>query len=213
MELKHYSTITEILPKDSKLIAVSKGQEAEKIRALYKEGHRDFGENFLQELQQKKAELPKDIRWHFLGNIQSNKLKEISSCSYLIQSISRKKIYQKLLTLDSKNITNVLLQLKLGVEESKSGFSKEEIYQIIDQHPSDSHMIIKGLMVIAEGNKSHSQIKEQFDFAFEVYKKIKSLNKNIEILSMGMSNDFNIALEAGSNMIRIGTSLFGERYK
>ena len=92
MDLDSFKTIKKNIPANTKLIAVSKGQEVEKIKALYNEGHRDFGENFLQELQQKKAQLPKDIKWHFLGNIQSNKLKEICTNSELIHSISRRKI-------------------------------------------------------------------------------------------------------------------------
>lgn len=213
MDLDSFKTIKKNIPANTKLIAVSKGQEVEKIKALYNEGHRDFGENFLQELQQKKAQLPKDIKWHFLGNIQSNKLKEICTNSELIHSISRRKIYRKLFLIESKTKINILLQLKLGTEESKAGFSKKEIYEIIDGHPDGSHVAIKGLMVIAEGNKSESEIKEQFDFAFGVYNEIKSFSKNTKILSMGMSGDYSVALESGSNMIRIGTSLFGDRYK
>lgn len=213
MDLDHFHRLKKDLDATCTLIAVSKGQPIDKIQALYDLGQRDFGENFLQELQSKKSELPKDIRWHFLGNIQSNKLHDVVSCSDLIHSISRKKIYNKLLSLDQEKENKILLQLKLGDESSKSGFTDHEIYEIIDLHPPNSPVLIKGLMVIAENNISADGIAAQFHFAAEVFNKIKLLNENIETLSMGMSGDFNIALNAGSNMIRIGTSLFGERKK
>jgi pyridoxal phosphate enzyme (YggS family) len=213
MDLDHFHSLKNDLVATCTLIAVSKGQPIDKIQALYDLGQRDFGENFLQELQSKKSELPKDIRWHFLGNIQSNKLHDVMNCSDLIHSISRKKIYNKLLSLDQEKENKILLQLKLGDESSKSGFTDHEIYEIIDLHPPNSPVLIKGLMVIAENNISADEITAQFHFAAEVFNKIKLLNENIETLSMGMSGDFNIALNAGSNMIRIGTSLFGERKK
>tara|TARA_B100001109_G_scaffold22019_2_gene15752 strand:- start:626 stop:1297 length:672 start_codon:yes stop_codon:yes gene_type:complete len=213
MDLDYFHRLNNGLDAACTLVAVSKGQPIDKIQALYDLGQRDFGENFLQELQSKKAELPEDIRWHFLGNIQSNKLQDVVSCSDLIHSVSRKKIYNKLLTLDQKKENKILLQLKLGNESSKSGFTDHEICEIISLHPANSPFLIKGLMVIAENNISAEEISTQFHFAAEVFNKIKLLDKNIEILSMGMSGDFNIALDAGSNMIRIGTSLFGERKK
>ena len=213
MDLDNFHRFKNTLEAGCKLIAVSKGQSIEKIQALYDEGQRDFGENFLQELQGKKTQLPEDIIWHFLGNIQSNKLFEVMNCSDLTHSISRKKIYDKLLTFQSEKEKNILLQLKLGDEESKSGFTEHEIYEIINTHPVNCPIVIKGLMVIAENNISTSEITNQFHFAAAVFKKIKLLDKNIEFLSMGMSGDFNIALDAGSNMIRIGTSLFGNRKK
>ncbi len=213
MDLDNFHRLKNTLPARCKLIAVSKGQSIEKIQALYDEGQRDFGENFLQELQSKKTQLPEDIIWHFLGNIQSNKLFEVMNCSDLTHSISRKKIYDKLLTFQSEKEKNILLQLKLGDEDSKSGFTDHEIYEIINTHAVNCPIVIKGLMVIAENNIATSEIAKQFHFAAAVFKKIKLLDKNIEFLSMGMSGDFNIALDAGSNMIRIGTSLFGDRKK
>ena len=211
MNLDYFHKLKDGLGAHCKLIAVSKGQSIEKILTLYKEGQRDFGENFLQELQLKKAELPKDITWHFLGNIQSNKLSDVIEYADLVHSISRKKIYDKLLTIQHGKSKNILLQLKLGEEESKSGFTDKEISEIIKNHSEDCLIQIKGLMVIGESNISASKISKQFGFATDVFNKIKLLDKNVEFLSMGMSSDFNIALDAGSNMIRIGTSLFGER--
>ena len=213
MNLDYFHKLKDGLGAHCKLIAVSKGQSIEKILTLYKEGQRDFGENFLQELQLKKAELPKDITWHFLGNIQSNKLSDVIEYADLVHSISRKKIYDKLLSLGQGKEHKILLQLKLGNESSKSGFTDDEIYEIIGSNPANNSVVIKGLMVIGENDISASEITKQFSFAVKVFNRIKLLNENIEFLSMGMSGDFNIALDAGSNMIRIGTSLFGDRKK
>ena len=213
MNLDNFQKISKNLDSDQKLIAVSKGQEVKKIQILYEAGQRDFGENFLQELVEKKNKLPSDIVWHFLGNIQSNKLKDIVNHADLVQSIGRKKIYDKLINMSDKLEKNILLQLKLGNEASKSGFSKSEINNIIENHPKDCVVKIKGLMVIAEGGLTEMETNNQFAFANDFFRSIKHINEDIEYLSMGMSNDYDIALTNGSNMIRIGTSLFGSRNK
>ena len=213
MNLDNFQKISKNLDSDQKLIAVSKGQEVKKIQILYEAGQRDFGENFLQELVEKKNKLPSDIVWHFLGNIQSNKLKDIVNYADLVQSIGRKKIYDKLINMSDKLEKNILLQLKLGNEASKSGFSKSEINNIIENHPKDCVVKIKGLMVIAEGGLAEMETNNQFAFANDFFRSIKQINEDIEYLSMGMSNDYDIALTNGSNMIRIGTSLFGSRNK
>ena len=210
MNLNKFNSISGNLKSHQRLIAVSKGHDLEKIIRLYDKGQRDFGENFLQELKEKKDLLPCDIRWHFLGNIQSNKIKDIVSCSDLIHSIGRNKILDKILKLESNKKINILLQLKLGEEETKSGFSEKEIYKILSRDKS-TNTIIKGLMVIAEGGIQKEKLKLQFSQAKNVFEKMKSMNKDIEYLSMGMSNDYELALSYGSNMIRIGTSIFGVR--
>ena len=210
MNLHKFNSISENLKSHQRLIAVSKGQDLEKIIRLYDKGQRDFGENFLQELKEKKDLLPGDIRWHFLGNIQSNKIKDIVMCSDLIHSIGRNKILDKILKLESNKKINILLQLKLGEEETKSGFNENEIYKILVSNES-TNIIIKGLMVIAEGGIQKEKLKLQFSQAKNVFEKMKTMNKDIEYLSMGMSNDYALALACGSNMIRIGTSIFGAR--
>ena len=193
-----------------KIIAISKTFKINHISPLIEYGHRDFGENFLQELKEKKAKLPSDIRWHFLGNIQSNKVKDIVMYSDLIHSISRSKIFNKLSELKTNKNIKILLQLKLGEEETKSGFNEAEIYEIVARNES-TNITIKGLMVIAEGGIKIEKLKLQFSQAKNVFEKIKSMNKDVEFLSMGMSNDYELALSQGSNMIRIGTSIFGAR--
>ena len=210
MNLHKFNSISENLKSHQRLIAVSKGQDLEKIIRLYDKGQRDFGENFLQELKEKKDLLPGDIRWHFLGNIQSNKIKDIVMCSDLIHSIGRNKILDKILKLESNKKIKILLQLKLGEEETKSGFNEKEIYKILSRNES-TNIIIKGLMVIAEGGIQKEKLKLQFSQAKNVFEKMKTMNKDVEYLSMGMSNDYALALTYGSNMIRIGTSIFGAR--
>jgi len=210
MNLHKFNSISENLKSHQRLIAVSKGQDLEKIIQLYDKGQRDFGENFLQELKEKKDLLPGDIRWHFLGNIQSNKIKDIVMCSDLIHSIGRNKVLDKILKLESNKKIKILLQLKLGEEETKSGFNEKEIYKILSRNKS-TNTIIKGLMVIAEGGIQKEKLKLQFSQAKNVFEKMKTMNKDVEYLSMGMSNDYALALTCGSNMIRIGTSIFGAR--
>ena len=210
MDLHKFNYISQKLESHQKLIAVSKGQNFQKIKKLYDLGQRDFGENFLQELKEKKAVLPSDIRWHFLGNIQSNKIKDIVLCSDLIHSIGRFKILDKISKPGSKKNIQILLQLKLGEEKTKSGFCEAEIYEIVASNKS-TNITIKGLMVIAEGGVEEEKLKLQFSQAKNVFEKIKSMNKDIEFLSMGMSNDYELAISHGSNMIRIGTSIFGAR--
>ena len=210
MNLHNYQNISRILEPHQKLIAVSKGQDVEKIKLLYDKGHRDFGENFLQELKEKKGILPDDINWHFLGNIQSNKIKDIVACSNLIHSIGRMKILDKILNVEPKNNIEILLQLKLGKEDTKAGFSETEIYEIMESRRF-KNIVLKGLMVIGEGKIKKEKLKKQFLQANDVFKKMQLANKDVEYLSMGMSSDYALALATGSNMIRIGTSIFGAR--
>ena len=210
MNLRKYQSISKILKPHQKLIAVSKGQGVEKIKLLYDKGHRDFGENFLQELKEKKGALPEDINWHFLGNIQSNKIKDIVACSNSIHSIGRMKILDKILKLETKKNVEVLLQLKLGKEDTKSGFNETEIYEIM-RRKQFKNINLKGLMVIGEGKIEKEELKKQFLQAKDVFKKMQKVNKEVEYLSMGMSSDYELALANGSNMIRIGTSIFGAR--
>ena len=207
---ENYQKILTSLKKGTKLIAVSKGQDIDKIMVLYEEGQRDFGENFLQELIFKRQNLPKDINWHFLGNIQSNKAVEIALYSSLIQSVSRKKILDILAKSKVKKV-NILLQLKLGNESTKSGFSAEEIKSVLEDSEDYKNINFKGLMAIAENIKNEDQLRLQFQTAFHLYNSIKKNESSFNILSMGMTSDFMIAVDEGSNMIRVGTKIFGAR--
>ena len=210
MNLETYKSIRSNL-NGTCLVAVSKKHSVEKIMALYNEGHRDFGENFIQELVEKRKQLPKDINWHFLGNIQTNKIKLIAQHSSLIQSVGRTKVYNHLLKTGLEKEVNILLQLKLGHEDTKSGLAEKEIIRIVEHHPEDTNVKICGLMGITENNISETERAVQFDQCNNLYKRIRVINKNIEILSLGMSNDWEDAVNHESTMIRIGTKIFGER--
>ena len=174
-------------------------------------GHRDFGENYLQELIKKSTALPADINWHFLGKIQTNKIKNIIKFSSLIHSVSRKKVYQKILNTDVKQKCNFLLQLKLGNEDSKDGLSPEELIDIVENHDNESLFCIKGIMGIAQNNISEKEKNNQFQICKELFFTLKENYKNIDTLSLGMSNDYSLAMSYGSTMVRIGTKIFGER--
>ena len=155
--------------------------------------------------------LPSDIRWHFLGNIQTNKIKLIAQYSSLIQSVGRTKVYNHLLKTGLEKEINILLQLKLGHEDTKSGLTEKEIINIIEHHPKDSNVKVCGLMGITENNISETERAVQFGQCNNLYNRIRVMNKNIEILSLGMSNDWEDAVNHGSTMIRIGTKIFGKR--
>jgi len=210
MNLETYKSIKSSLS-DTCLVAVSKKHSAEKIMNLYKEGHRDFGENFIQELIEKKKQLPKDINWHFLGNIQSNKIKLIAQHSSLIQSVGRIKVYNHLLKTGLEREIKILLQLKLGHENTKSGLAEKEIIRIIEDHPEESNVKVCGLMGITENNISETERAVQFNQCNNLYNRIRAMTENVEILSLGMSNDWEDAVNHGSTMIRVGTKIFGER--
>ena len=211
MDLDTYHKIISKLPNSVTLIAVSKGQSTDKILKLYNEGQRHFGENFEQELTHKKENLPNDIKWHFLGNIQTNKLKKITSSSYLIQSVSRKKVLDKLNDLNDNKALNVLLQYKLGNEDTKSGFSKTEIIENHERYRNSDSLRIMGLMGIAENSTEEKRTQDQFEEIAQLYNDLKSKDEKIATLSIGMSSDYNLAIQSGSNMIRLGTVIFGKR--
>ncbi|MBL6693880.1 MAG: YggS family pyridoxal phosphate-dependent enzyme [Proteobacteria bacterium] len=211
MDLDIYHKIVSKLPKSVRLIAVSKGQSTDKILELYNAGQRHFGENFEQELTHKKENLPNDIKWHFLGNIQTNKLKKVSSSSYLIQSVSRKKILDKLINLNDNKAVNILLQYKLGNENTKSGFGKAELIEIHERYRDSNSLRIIGLMGIAENSTEEKRTQKQFEEIAQLYNELKSKDENISTLSIGMSSDYNLAIQSGSNMIRLGTVIFGNR--
>ncbi len=211
MSLINYHKIKKELTNQQKLIAVSKGQDISKIKRLYDQGHRDFGENYLQELIKKSEVLPADIHWHFLGKIQTNKIKNIIQFSSLIHSVSRKKVYQKILNTHVKKQCNFLLQLKLGNEDSKDGLSTEELFKIVEDHDHESLFCIRGIMGIAENNISEKEKNNQFQICKELFLQLKENYKNIDTLSLGMSSDYSLAISCGSTMVRIGTKIFGER--
>ena len=193
------------------LVAVSKTKPVEDILELYNLGHRDFGENYVQELAKKAEQLPNDIRWHFIGHLQSNKVKSIVSFIYLIHGIDSLKLLTEIDKQAEKNnrIIDCLLQVHIAQEETKFGFDEAELFGLdLKQFPN---VRIKGLMGMASLTDDINKIRIEFKTLKILFEKLKTQNPELSILSTGMSADYKIAIEEGSNMVRIGSLLFGER--
>lgn len=205
------------IPNDVKLVAVSKSKPVEMIIEAYNTGQRDFGENKVQELISKKERLPEDIRWHFIGKLQTNKVKYLVSNVYLIHSLSSIKLLEKIESEFGKNnlCANVLIQINIGREESKSGIYEEEIEDMISAVEKCKHVKVKGIMVIIpKGNEEENRC--YFSRTKQIFDQLKERmfeNISMEVLSMGMTNDYKIAIQEGANLVRIGSGIFGLREK
>ncbi|WP_341661721.1 YggS family pyridoxal phosphate-dependent enzyme [Blattabacterium cuenoti] len=210
-----FLSIKKMIPKNVKILAVSKNQEISSIEKLYRIGHRDFGENYIQEIVKKYKKLPKDIRWHMIGRIQSNKLKYIIPFIHLIHSVQNIKqinIINKI-ALKHKKIINCLLQIKICNDKNKSGITFQETIKILENKTFKEMRNIKiiGIMGMAsfqELNKVHNE----FSYLRKLYNEYKNKYGH-NILSMGMSRDYNIAIKYGSTIVRLGTLIFGNRKK
>lgn len=181
----------------------------------YNIGQRDFGENKVQELISKKESLPSDIRWHFIGKLQTNKVKYLVNNVYLIHSLSSIKLLEKIESEfgKSKLIANVLIQINIGREESKSGIFEEDLNEMIIAIENCNHVKAKGIMaIIPKGNEEENRY--YFNKTKKIFDKLKEnkfKNISMEVLSMGMTNDYKIAIQEGSNLVRIGSGIFGLR--
>lgn len=198
------------------LIAVSKTFSSDAIRGAYDLGLRDFGENKVQELLQKKSALPEDIRWHMIGRLQTNKVKEVVGKVALIHSLDRLELFDKInLEAQKQKIQSVecLLQVNMSGEVSKAGFAPEQIESFLNQIPENVAVKIKGLMTMGPLTEDRAEIRRVFQETKTLFEKLKVSHEKFEWkhLSMGMSGDFEIAIEEGSTMVRIGTALFGAR--
>lgn len=203
--------IKQQLPPHVTLVAVSKTKPNELIMEAYETGHRDFGENYVQELVDKQAQLPKDIHWHFIGHLQSNKVKYIAPFVYLIHGVDSFKLLKEINKEAEKNkrVINVLLQLYIAKEDTKFGLDFSETDAILksEELKSMKHVSVKGFMAMASNTDNETQIRNEF-------KTLKNFSTNypdLHILSFGMSSDHAIAIEEGSTLLRIGSSIFGER--
>jgi pyridoxal phosphate enzyme (YggS family) len=204
-------SVLKTLDKNVQLVAVSKTKPNESILEAYQAGQRVFGENKVQELAQKAEVLPKDIKWHMIGHLQSNKVKYIAPFVSLIHAVDTKKLLKEIDKRARQNnrIIHCLLQIHIAKESSKFGLSEEEAMELLKQdYPNVS---IDGLMGMATFTKDKEQIRSEFNYLNSVFRKAQDINQRLSILSMGMSGDYNIAIEEGSNMIRIGSSIFGSR--
>lgn len=195
--------------KDVSLTAVSKMMPKEKIMAAYELGIRDFGENYVQELIQKMDTLPKDIRWHMIGHLQTNKVKELIKRNiYLIESVDSIKLVKEINKEAIKNdkVVNILVEVNIADDENKTGCNKNDLPDLIKVIKELTNINLKGLMCIAPHTDNLELIRKAFKEMAVLKKKYK-----LEWLSMGMSGDYKIALEEGTDMVRIGTKIFGER--
>lgn len=199
----------ELKEKRATLVAVSKTKPVEDILALYELGQRDFGENYVQELTDKQAALPHDIRWHFIGHLQSNKVKYIAPFVHLIHGVDSFKLLQEINKQAAKNdrIIDCLLQVHIAKEETKFGMDNAEVADTFSRANDLEHLRIKGFMGMASFTEDMIQVRKEFIYLKSLFNKYNGL----EILSMGMSSDYTIAIEEGSTMVRIGSLLFGAR--
>lgn len=214
-----YQEIIEELNGKATLVAVSKTKPAEDILELYNLGQRDFGENYVQELVGKYEQLPKDIRWHYIGHLQSNKVKYIAPFVHLIHGVDSLSLLKEINKQASKNnrIIDCLLQVYIAKEETKFGLDEHELKNIreLPELHELKNLRITGLMGMASFSTNMDLVRAEFNHLkslFDTYAQhITHNSKPITLLSMGMSADYKIAIEEGSNMVRIGSLLFGER--
>jgi pyridoxal phosphate enzyme (YggS family) len=209
----------ELSEKNVRLIAVSKTKTVEDIKELYDLGHRDFGENYVQELVDKQALLPKDIRWHFIGHLQSNKVKYIAPFVHLIQSVDSLKLLKEInkQAVKHKREIECLLQVHIADEETKFGFNADAIEGLVNTNTDELHQLkdvhVIGLMGMASLTDDENKIRIEFKKLKTIFKNLaqgQTANLKPETLSMGMSSDYKMAIEEGSTMVRIGSLLFGE---
>ena len=211
-------TISATLPKGVTLIAVSKYHPAEAIREAYNAGQRDFGESKAQDLVIKHQELPSDIKWHFIGHLQSNKIKYIAPFIHLIHSIDSLRLLQEVNKQGAKigRCIPCLLQIHIAQEETKFGFTPAECMAMLEEGTwrTLEHIEIRGLMCMASNTDDRQQIASEFSTVQNLFKEIKELHfpndNNFAVLSAGMSDDYPIAVEHGSTHIRVGSSIFIE---
>ncbi len=209
------------LPPDIKLVAVSKTKPVEDIMEAYNGGQRIFGENRVQELTEKHRLLPEDIQWHMIGHLQRNKVKYIAGFINMIESIDSLKLLQTVNNeaLKTDRTIDCLLQFHIAGEETKFGFDREEVKQIIDSGEIDElHNInIRGVMGMATFTDDMQRVRGEFAFLKSIFDELKNgyfIEKNdFSEVSMGMSGDYKVAVEEGSTMVRLGTTIFGERYR
>ena len=193
------------------LVAVSKTKSNELIIEAYGAGQRIFGENKVQDLVEKEESLPKDIEWHMIGHLQTNKVKYIAPFISLIHAVDSKKLIKEINKRAEQNnrVITCLLQVHIAQEESKFGLDKDGVIEILKtDFPNVS---IVGLMGMATFTDNKNQVRKEFKYLKDSYDELKENQPNFSILSMGMSGDYSIAIEEGSNMVRIGSYIFGER--
>jgi len=208
----YFQIVSQMVESNFTLVAVSKTKPVADILELYNLGHRDFGENYVQELIDKKDQLPADIRWHFIGHLQSNKVKSILPFVHLIHGVDSVKLLKE---IDKQSelinkTTNCLLQVHIAEEEAKFGFDKSEVQTLLDNF-SYQNIHLAGLMGMATFTDDEKKIVSEFKNLNIIFGMLQQRFPSAKTLSMGMSQDYKLALKEGSNMIRVGSLLFGSR--
>lgn len=203
-------------PEEVTLIAVSKTKPIPMLQEAYDAGARDFGENKVQELTAKKPELPADIRWHMIGHLQRNKVHQVVGKAVLIHSVDSLRLAQQIEAEAAKQgmDADILLEVNVAREESKFGFFLEEVEDALREISKYPHITVKGLMTIAPYVEDPEENRDIFKKLHQVFIDMKSKNidnSNMSVLSMGMTGDYQVAIEEGSTMIRVGTGIFGAR--
>ena len=211
--VKNFKLIKKTITDNVQIIAVSKTKSKDEILKIYNIGHKNFGENKIQELKEKYNQLPKDIKWHMIGHVQRNKVKYIAPFIELIHSVDSIKLMQEINKQGEKNkrIIKCLLQIKIANEENKFGLIKDEVENLISLSNNLNYIKIIGLMGMATYTNNDKIIDREFKEIYNLFKILKISHKQLSILSIGMSNDYLIAINNGSNMVRIGSQIFGER--
>lgn len=207
------------LPEGVRLVAISKFHPNEYIEAAYKEGQRVFGESHEQELARKVESLPKDIEWHFIGHLQTNKVKYIAPYIAMIEAVDSLKLLKEINKQAAKHdrVVKVLLELHIAEEETKSGFSFDDCRELLEagEWRTMEHVQICGIMMMASNTDDEQQIAQEFDAAYAFFKEVKEKyfadDDAFCERSWGMSHDYRIAVKHGSNMVRVGTTIFGPR--
>ena len=206
-------TFLETIPSSVELVAVSKTKSNDKIMEAYQAGQRHFGENKIQEMTSKWETLPKDIQWHMIGHVQTNKVKYMAPYVSLIHGVDREKLLNEINKQAFKNnrIIDCLLQVFIANENTKFGLFPNEILPLIEKSLSLKNIRVVGLMGMASFTQDSEQIESEFKILKELFFLAQKKYNQINILSMGMSNDYQIAINQESNMIRIGSKIFGSR--
>jgi pyridoxal phosphate enzyme (YggS family) len=213
---EHIKAFTEELGESIYLVAVSKTKPNQDLMEAYEAGQRIFGENKVQEMTDKWESLPKDIQWHMVGHVQTNKVKYMAPYVDLIHAVHKMKLLKEINKRAKENdrVINCLLQVKIAEEDSKYGMSPDELRALLtDEKLSElKNVKLKGLMAMATFTEDEDQIHREFQVLEDLYEETSKTQPDFSILSMGMSGDYKIAMEHGTNMVRIGSSIFGARH-
>lgn len=216
MSIKNNLTaIKSALPENVTLVAVSKTKPVSALNEAYEAGQRIFGENKIQEMTDKFEEMPKDIKWHMIGHVQTNKVKFMAPYVSLIHGVDSLKLLEEInkQALKYNRIIDCLLQVHIAEEETKFGLDDQELVQLLasDLFKSLTNVQVKGLMGMATFTENQQQVKKEFKHLKSLYDQLSVENPQFSVLSMGMSGDYQLAIECGSTMVRIGSSIFGVR--